>query len=165
MTQTQKRFCTSFVQKCGQSQHTKQNSTDKQICIKTASYIKRKQSDWSLHHLNHRNYLWAWAQRGNSQETTLTTECMACSRGVQSLHLADENRKLPDEFSVKTVSVWPPTDCMVKLCSRGADTVFFSKPSITVSSSFKVKDTCREFVSVRHFYCWDYFITLIYLHF
>lgn len=133
----------------------KKNSTDKQMCIRTASYTKRMQNDSSFHHLNPRNYLRAFearAQKGNSQERTLRTEYMACSRAVPSIHLADENRKVPDEFSVKTVSVWPPTDCIVKLCSRGADTVFFSKPSITVSSSFKVKDTCREIDFVKHFY-------------
>lgn len=68
----------------------------------------------------------------------------SCSRGARSWHLADENRNSPDEVSVKTASVWPPTDCMVNGCSRGADTVLSSKPSITVSSSFKVKDTCGE---------------------
>lgn len=50
----------------------------------------------------------------------------------------------PDDVSVNTASVWPPTVCMVNGCSRGADTVLLSTPPYTVSSSFKVKDTCRE---------------------
>lgn len=51
---------------------------------------------------------------------------------------------LPDDVSVNTASVWPPTDCMVNGCSRGADTVLFSPPPYTVRSSFRVKDTCIE---------------------
>lgn len=58
--------------------------------------------------------------------------------------LEDENRSSPDEVSVKTASVWPPTVCMVNGCSRGAHTDLSSIPSITVSSSFKVKDTWKE---------------------
>lgn len=50
----------------------------------------------------------------------------------------------PDDVSVNTAKVWPPTDCMVNGCSRGADTVLLSTPPYTVSSSFKVKDTCTE---------------------
>lgn len=50
----------------------------------------------------------------------------------------------PDEFSVKTANICPPTDCMVNGCSRGTVAVLDSKPSSTVSSSFRVKLTCKE---------------------
>lgn len=146
-------FCISFVKKNVDhlSTQIKIDSTDKQMCIRIASFTKTTTKKSRITEVS-TTQTTKITQRGNSQDRTLATEYTACSRGAQGPHLADENRTLPDEFSVKTVSVWPPTDCMVKLCSRGADTVFFSKLSITVSSSFKVKDTCREFDSVRRFY-------------
>lgn len=128
------------------SQHTEQNSTDKQVCVRTASYIKKKAERLELPPPQPQQLPLG---SGPNRQFTQETEYMDFGRGVQSWCLADENWKLPDVVSVKTASIWPPTDCMANLCSCGADTAFFSKPSITVSSSFKLKDTCRENDSVR----------------
>lgn len=106
---------------------------------------------------SHRTYLWALIQTDISHHRKLIIqlvdryECLILQQrrskqtlGITPAALKDENRNSPDEVSVKTANVWPPTDCMVNGWSRGADTVLSSIPSITVSSSFKVKDTCKE---------------------
>lgn len=116
------------------------------MCERTASYIKQKAERLELPPPEPQKLALG---SGPNRSFTKETEYMDCGRGVQSRRLAEEKGKLPDAVSVKTASIWPPTDCMENLCSCGADTVFFSKLSITVSSSFKLKDTCGEIEYVR----------------
>jgi len=52
----------------------------------------------------------------------------------------------PEEFSVKTARVCPPTVCRVNGCSLGARTIEVFSPmvSMVVSSSLSVNDTCQS---------------------
>lgn len=121
--------------------------------MKTASCTKSRRMCTSIT-WSHRTYLCASINRyftsrktntigGLLQVPRLAAQALKAETWL-SLASKYENRNSPDEVSVKTANVWPPTDCMVNGCSRGADTVLSSIPSITVSSSFKVKDTCKE---------------------
>lgn len=114
----------------------RQSRAGKRVNVHEDSKLYKKQEAECLHHL----------PLGSSSDISVQANFSAfsCSRCVRIWHLVDEYSNLPDEVSVKTASIWPPTDCMVNGCSRGADTVLSSKPSITVSSSFKVKDTWGE---------------------
>lgn len=55
-----------------------------------------------------------------------------------------KTRKLPDEFSVNTASVWPPIGCMEKVCRRGTEAGLFSRPSVTASSLVSLNETCTQ---------------------
>ena len=70
-------------------------------------------------------------------------DCGTCGVKIDPPSASKNYRKLPAEFSVKTASVWPPIGCIEKVCRRGTEAGFFSRPSVTASSLFKVNETCR----------------------
>lgn len=116
----------------------------KRLCVKTASC--RKSSVGACTHLITQNLPLGSSTNSyfTSQKTKRVPHLAAANTQHPPAGLKNINRHSPDEVSVKTANVWPPTVCIVNGCSRGADTVLSSIPSITVSSSFKVKDTCKE---------------------
>lgn len=62
-------FVHHLCKKCGCSHSIRNKTAQTSKCAwGQRAILKRKQSDWSFHHLNRSNYLWALAQTGNSQK-------------------------------------------------------------------------------------------------